>query len=209
MLMRIRSSLASSPAHSFPYGTPIIGGCTARGMVTDNLYLSARNGTLGFAGSAASDAIRIRMTTPFRTQGWLSDRARRDEADRAANAAERARRCAAERFHVNRGLMVSGGGPLKRPRAQYLVGTVSRPSSRSTLSSPNVSATIQFVVDCRRDAGAPDHRARGSRGDVRWRRSGPRAPVGACSTGGSFGLKESFAPPSTRMRSRSFSYSSR
>src|SRR5712691_6248720 len=60
MLMRIRSSLASSPAHSFPYGTPIIGGCTAPGIVTDNLDLSARDPPVGHCGLVGCGASGVR-----------------------------------------------------------------------------------------------------------------------------------------------------
>jgi hypothetical protein len=60
MLMRIRSSLASSPAHSFPYGTPIIGGCTAPGIVTDNLYLSARDPPVSHCGLVGYGASGVR-----------------------------------------------------------------------------------------------------------------------------------------------------
>ena len=84
------------------------------------------------------------MTISFRTQGGhrieRAGPARRDkrrgEADRAANAGERARRSAAERVHVNRSLMVSGGGPPKRPRAQYLVATGASLQPRAGRRSP-------------------------------------------------------------------------
>jgi len=63
------------------------------------ITINVKPNTAGSVGVTPNSSVRIRRAPATAA------------ADRAANAGERARRCAAERFHVNRSLMVSGGGP--------------------------------------------------------------------------------------------------
>src|SRR6266849_7017255 len=67
---------------------------------------------------------------------------------------------------------------LRRSSPEAGSTLVDRPDVRSLPAFKVSRSRRKFGLDCRRDTGAQDHRARGSRGDVRWGRSRSMCPGG-------------------------------